>query len=96
MIIWILYDIVNDRTRGVVAKYCKKSGLYRVQYSCFLGTLTEDAKDSLALQIEEIIDSETDKIYIFSMSKSELKQAVCLGIALDKKLVTDDVKALFL
>ncbi|NOY51169.1 MAG: CRISPR-associated endonuclease Cas2 [Chlorobi bacterium] len=95
MIIWTLYDIKNDKVRTKVAKLCKLAGLYRVQYSVFLGSLNENEKDSLNLQIEELVDEETDSVYIFPMSKNELRQTVLLGQAFDKKLVSDEVKAMF-
>ena len=96
MITWVLYDIKNDKARNKAAKFCKQAGLYRVQYSVFLGSLDRNEKDVLSLQLEEEIDENTDKVYIFVMSKDELKSANLLGQAFDKKLVTDDVKALFL
>ncbi|WP_367391827.1 CRISPR-associated endonuclease Cas2 [Lewinella sp. LCG006] len=92
---WIMYDIVNDRARTRIAKYCKQAGLYRVQYSVFLGTISAEEKDVLELQIAQEIDEETDKVYIFPMGPSAMRQTVCLGQALDKKLVTDQIKALF-
>lgn len=95
MIAWVLYDIKKDKPRTKVAKLCKLAGLYRVQYSVFLGTLNENEKDTLQLQIEELIDEENDSVYIFPMSKNELKQTALLGQAFDKKLITDEVKALF-
>lgn len=95
MIIWVLYDIKNDRIRNFVAKSCKQSGLYRVQYSCFLGTLNDDEKDTLELQIEKAIDEETDKVYIFRMNRDQLKDCTMMGQAFDEKLVTDEVKSLF-
>ena len=95
MIVWVLYDIKKDKPRNKVAKLCKKAGIYRVQYSVFLGTLEENEKDTLKLEIEELIDKETDSVYIFPMSKNELQSTVLLGQAFDKKLVTDKVKQLF-
>lgn len=96
MIAWVLYDIEDDRVRSRVAKYCKQAGLYRVQFSVFLGTLDKNQRDVLQLQIEELIDEERDSVYMFPMSKAELQQTILLGKAFDKKLVTDEVKALFL
>ena len=95
MIAWVLYDIKKDKPRTKVAKICKLAGLYRVQYSVFLGTLNENEKDTLQLQIEELINEETDSVYIFPMNKTELKQTVLLGQAFDKKLISDEVKAMF-
>lgn len=95
MLIWVLYDIEQDRARTKVAKYCKQAGLYRVQYSCFLGKVTANDKDTLELKIGMEINEERDKVYIFPMSKNELKDTILLGQAFDKKLVNDEVRALF-
>lgn len=96
MIAWVLYDIENDKARTKVAKVCKQAGLYRVQFSVFLGKLDKSRKDTLQLQIEELINEESDSVYIFPMSKNELQETVLLGQAFDKKMITDEVKALFL
>ena len=96
MILWTMYDIKDDKVRTKVAKYCKQAGLYRVQYSVFLGRIDDNDKDTLQLQIEELIDEKVDSVYMFPMNKTELKQTILLGQAFDKKLVTDQVKALFL
>ena len=95
MIVWTMYDIKDNKARSRVAKCCKQAGLYRVQYSVFLGTLTASQKDSLELEIQDLIDEEVDSVYIFPMSKNELQSTALLGQAFDKDMVTDEVKALF-
>ena len=95
MIVWTMYDIKDNKARSRVAKYCKQAGLYRVQYSVFLGTLPASEKDSLELQIQDQIDEEEDSVYIFPMSKNELQSTTLLGQAFDKDMVTDEVRALF-
>jgi len=96
MIAWVMYDIEIDKARLKVAKLCKQAGLYRVQFSVFLGTIDNNQKDTLKLQIAALINEETDSVYIFPMTKAELQATVLMGKAFDKKLVTDEVKALFL
>lgn len=95
MICWVLYDIKKNKARSKVSKMCKLSGLYRVQKSVFLGSMEDNEKDTLELEITELINDETDSVYIFPMSKNELRQTVLLGQAFDKKLITDEVKAMF-
>lgn len=95
MIVWVMYDIKKDKVRTKVAKICQQAGLYRVQYSVFLGTLEKNQFDSIQLQVEELIDEDKDSIYIFPMSKDELQQTVLLGQAFDKDFVTDEVRSLF-
>jgi CRISPR-associated protein Cas2 len=96
MLTWVLYDIKQDKARTRAAKYCKQAGLYRVQYSTFLGNLDPNQRDTLSLQLENEIDVLIDKVYILPMSRDELKQTVLLGKAFDKDYVSDEVKALFL
>ncbi len=96
MIVRVLYDIEDDKVRTKVAKLCKQAGLYRVQFSVFLGMLDANIKDTLELQIGDLIDKDKDSVYMFPMSKNELQATALLGRAFDKKLVTDEVKALFL
>lgn len=96
MIVWTLYDIRDDKTRAQAAKRCKQAGLHRVQYSVFLGTLTANGRDTLELQLADLIDEDVDSVYIFPMSSDELRDTVLLGQAFDKDLITDDVHALFL
>lgn len=95
MIVWVMYDIKKDKARTKVAKICQQAGLYRVQYSVFLGTLEKNVFDSIQLQVGELIDGEKDSIYMFPMSKDELQQTVLLGQAFDKDFVTDEVRSLF-
>ena len=90
-----MYDSEKDKIRTKIAKACKLAGLYRVQYSVFLGTLNANEKDSLQLEIEDIINPDVDKVYIFPMNKTELQQTALLGQAFDKKLINDEIKALF-
>ena len=43
-----------------------------------------------------MIDLEKDSVYVFPMSKSELKKAGLIGQAFDKELVTDEIISKFL
>lgn len=95
MITWVLYDIEKDKPRNLVAKACKQAGLYRVQYSCFLGSINAEQKEVLELIIEELINVEKDKVYIFRMNKEQLKECSMLGQAFNQKLITDEIKSLF-
>lgn len=94
-LVWIIYDIREDKTRNRVAKVCKNKGLYRVQKSAFLGTLNRNQIDELRLICEDLIDDDVDSVYIFPMCEDDFKKVRLLGQAFDKKLVTDEVKSLF-
>lgn len=94
-LVWIIYDIKDDKKRTKIAKACKNKGLYRVQKSAFLGTLNRNQIDELKIMCEDIINPDEDSIYIFPMCEDDFKKVKLLGQAFDKNLVTDEVKALF-
>jgi len=95
MICWVMYDISNNKIRSKVAKACEQSGLTRVQFSVYLGTIESNDKDTLEIRVKDLIDEDNDKVYIFPMSKDELKDTVLLGQAFDKKLITDEIREMF-
>ena len=94
-LVWIIYDITEDKIRTKIAKACKNKGLYRVQKSAFLGTLNKNQIDELKIMCEDIIDHDTDSVYIFPMCEDDFKKVKLLGQAFDKKLVSAEVLAKF-
>ena len=69
MLTWVMYDIVKDKIRNKVSKCCEQAGIYRVQYSVFLGELSRTKCKGLSCQIEDLINPEIDRVYIFSRHK---------------------------
>ncbi|MDD5090169.1 MAG: CRISPR-associated endonuclease Cas2 [Candidatus Wallbacteria bacterium] len=95
-LVWVIYDIVAQRKRTKVAKTCLNKGLYRVQKSVFLGKMNSNQIDELKMICDELIAPDTDSVYIFPMCEEDFKKVKLLGQAFDKKLVNDEVEALFL
>ena len=42
MLVWVIYDISEDKVRNKISNICKGYGLYRVQKSAFLGDLNRN------------------------------------------------------
>lgn len=93
-LVWVIYDISKNKIRNKVIKATEEAGLYRVQKSVFLGTINRTLLDELVLKVKDLIDEETDSVYIFPMCEPDFKKVITAGQAFDKKLVTDEVKAL--
>ena len=96
MLTWVMYDIKKDRIRNKIAKACEQAGIYRVQYSVFLGDMNNAQRKELRIKIEELMNKKDDSVYIFPMCQEDFKSCVLLGQAFDKDLVTDEIKALLL
>lgn len=95
-LVWLIYDIADNKIRNKIAKSCKAQGLYRVQKSVFLGSLNNNRIDELSVLCENIIDEASDSVYIFPMCEADFKKVRLLGQAFDKKMVSDEVKELFI
>jgi CRISPR-associated protein Cas2 len=91
MLTWVVYDIGNDRTRTKIAKRCLDFGLYRVQKSVFLGDLESNRVDEILLFSRELMDLETDSVYIFPMCRPDFDNVRILGQGFDRKLVADEI-----
>jgi len=89
---WVIYDITKDKTRTKIAKRCLDFGLYRVQKSVFLGDLEKNRIQEILLFSRELLDVETDSVYIFPMSREEYDQVQIVGVGFDKELVADEIK----
>lgn len=94
MLTWVIYDIIKDKTRDKIAKACLESGIYRVQKSVFLGELNNAQIKELKTKIVDLINPDEDSVYIFPMCEKDFKSCKLLGQAFDKKLITDEIKAL--
>jgi len=96
MLVWVVYDITEDKVRNRVAKMCKGYGLYRVQKSAFLGDMNRNQIDELALRCKELTDEEKDSVYVFPMCEDDFRKVKMIGIPFDKDLISDEIKALFI
>ena len=95
MLVWVMYDIADDKIRRKAKKKSKNVGLYRVQKSIFLGDIEENDFDEVKLRLEDTVDLKNDSVYVFTMSKKELNKAGLIGQAFDKELVTDEIISKF-
>jgi CRISPR-associated protein Cas2 len=87
MLVWVIYDISENRIRSRVAKICKNYGLFRVQKSAFLGEMNRTEADSLALECEAEIE-ESDSVYVFPMCEDCFGKIKLIGEGFDRELVT--------
>jgi len=81
--ILVIYDIEQDKIRNKIITVCKDYGLERIQYSCFLGNLTNNLADEMTLKLDEELEERKEetlgRIHIFHFDKPSLKKTVVLG-----------------
>lgn len=64
MLYWAIYDISSNSKRSRVASKCKNYGMKRVQKSAFLGHLTKNKAEMLAIEIGDVVKDVTDAVFI--------------------------------
>ena len=91
MLTWVIYDIAKNRTRTKIAKRCLDFGLYRVQKSVFLGDIEPNRVNEIILASTELMNLETDSVYVFPMCREDFEKVRIVGMAFDRKLVADEI-----
>jgi CRISPR-associated protein Cas2 len=94
MLVWVIYDITDDKLRSSVSRICQDYGLYRVQKSVFLGDLNKNEWDSLAVECEDVIE-DGDSVYVFPLCDDCFKKIKVIGDEFDMDLVTDEIQTKF-
>lgn len=78
MIYWVIYDIRANKNRKKISDICKDFGLERVQYSAFLGTLTRNKAEMLAIEAKRFI-GDNDKLMIVPAGKEDFDKRIVMG-----------------
>lgn len=95
VLVWVVYDIVDDKARNKVAKVCKQYGLVRVQKSVFLGKLKPNRFDELGEKCLSLIDEGVDSVYLFPFCQEDFRRVKVLGQGFDRKLINDEMLSKF-
>lgn len=95
MLVWCMYDIVEDKVRKKIADKAIEQGLYRVQKSVFAGNIDSNLLDELVVFSEDLIDPDQDSVYIFPMCQEDFKKIELLGQAFNEAMVNDELRSLF-
>lgn len=95
MLVWCMYDIVEDKIRKKIADKAIEQGLYRVQKSVFAGNIDSNLLDELVVFSEDLINPDQDSVYIFPMCQEDFKKIELLGQAFNEAMVNDELRSLF-
>ena len=99
MIYLICYDIESDKVRKKVHDKLQAEGLERIQYSVFLGPISERRKPIMSNWLEDKVkrsDNPRDKICILQVQPSDLEKIELMGeYSLDIEMLTGKRNTLF-
>jgi|LSQX01.2.fsa_nt_gb CRISPR-associated protein Cas2 len=68
----VIYDITEDKIRNKVAEVCKDYGLTRIQWSAFLGELSNNHREELYLKLIKTLKDNEGNIQIFPICSKDI------------------------
>lgn len=72
-VVYVFYDIEEDKIRNQVAKVCKDYGLERIQFSGFLGTLSPNMREELHLRLLRTLGGKHGRILLQPVCEKDFK-----------------------
>lgn len=81
----LIYDIPDDRVRTKVADFCMDYGLDRVQYSAFVGDLSNNHQEELMLKIAKKLGKSPGKIDLFPICRQDWQARHSFYQAVDER-----------
>lgn len=90
MLYWIIYDISENKIRNKIVSICKNYGFFRVQKSSFMGDLSKNKMEMLALEIKELDLGEDDCVFIIPSCKSCFSGKEIMGRLDEEKIKEKD------
>lgn len=73
VVLYVFYDIEEDKIRTRVANTCKDYGLERIQFSGFLGTLSVNKREELYLKLARTLGEKIGRILLQPVCEKDFK-----------------------
>lgn len=80
MLIWVMYDISDNKLRNRIAISCKEIGLKRVQKSVFYGRTRMSLVTKFRASLNEAINPQKDLVIVVPVTKKGMKKSWTIGM----------------
>jgi len=64
VMVYVFYDIVEDKIRTKIADACKDYGLERIQFSGFLGILSRNKREEFFLRLSRTMGKKAGRVLV--------------------------------
>lgn len=72
MNVLVIYDISEDKIRNKVAEVCKDYGLVRIQWSAFMGKLSNNRREELNLKLIKTLKNYEGNIQLYPICSKDI------------------------
>lgn len=78
----VIYDIRDDQLRLKVAEFLKSRGLRRVQWSAFLGPLTDSQRTDVVAGLRRLVRGERANVQVYPLTPASYSMRIVIGVPL--------------
>jgi len=74
VLVYVFYDIEDDKVRNRTASVCKDFGLERMQFSGFIGYLSRNKREELGIRLRDTLGNNNGKILIQPVCEKDFRE----------------------
>ena len=74
VLVYVFYDIVKDKIRNRAVRVCKDFGLERTQFSGFMGYLSRNRREEMAIKLRDVLGENNGKILIQPVCEKDFRK----------------------
>lgn len=74
VLVYVFYDIEEDRIRNKAARVCKDYGLERTQFIGFVGYLSRNKREEMAIKLKDVLEEKNGKILIQPVCEKDFRE----------------------
>ncbi|MDD5206586.1 MAG: CRISPR-associated endonuclease Cas2 [Desulfobacterales bacterium] len=74
VLVYVFYDIEDDRVREKTSRACKDFGLERTQFSGFIGYLSRNRREEMGIKLRDVLGKHNGKILIQPVCEKDFRE----------------------
>jgi CRISPR-associated protein Cas2 len=74
VLVYVFYDIEDDRVRERTSRVCKDFGLERTQFSGFIGYLSKNRREEMGIKLRDVLGEHNGKILIQPVCEKDFRE----------------------
>ena len=72
--VYVFYDIEEDKVRSRAARVCKDFGMERMQFSGFVGYLSRNRREEMAVKLRDVLGKTNGKILVQPVCERDFRE----------------------
>ncbi len=74
VLVYVFYDIEDDKVREKASRACKDFGLERTQFSGFIGYLSKNRREEMGIKLRDVLGKHNGKILIQPVCEKDFRE----------------------